>query len=319
MKVVATGGAGFIGSHLVERLLRDGYRVIIIDNLSAGSLENLSQALGDKNLKVIIGDLKEPGGWVEAFRGAEAVFHLAANPEVRVSTQHPRIHYEENVLATFNVLEAARRHGVRHVIFASSSTVYGDATIIPTPETHPLNPISVYGASKAAAEQLVKAYANLYGLRAVILRYANIVGPRLRHGVIHDFLVKLREDPYELEILGDGTQRKSYLYIDDAVEATVAAYDNLARDAKPYMIYNVGNRDWTTVKEIADVVVRTLGLNEVRYRYRPATPDGRGWPGDVKLMLLDITKITGETGWQPKYTSREAVERTARQLAKEIH
>ena len=319
MRAVVTGAAGFIGSHLVDYLLEQGYQVIGIDNFSAGRLENLRMAQGSLRFRLIVSDLREPGGeWLQGFRGADIVFHLAANPEVRHSTREPLDHYHQNVTVTMHVLEAARRNNARLVVFASSSTVYGDPEEIPTPETHPIKPISVYGATKAAGEILCQTYARLYGLRCLVLRYANIVGPRLRHGVIYDFVQKLRKDPRRLVILGDGSQRKSYLHVRDAVEATLAATEYILETGDKAKTYNIGNRDWVTVREIADIVTEAMGLEGVEYVYKPATPDGRGWPGDVKLMLLDIKKITTETKWQPRLTSKEAVRETAKQLVREL-
>jgi len=307
-----------LGSHLVDRLLGLGYEVVGIDNLSAGSIDNLRRALGDFRFHFIRADLLEPRGWVEAFKGVDVVFHLAANPEVRHSTREPMEHYHQNLTATMHVLEAARRNNAKLVVFASSSTVYGDPLEIPTSETHPLRPISVYGATKAAGELLCEAYARLYGVACLSLRYANIVGPRLRHGVIYDFIVKLQGNPKSLEILGDGSQRKSYLHVDDAVEATIKAVEHVLREEKKTMVYNIDNHDWTTVREIADAVVEAMGLQDVHYTYKPVTPDGRGWPGEVKLMLLDITRITRDTGWKPTMTSLEAVRETARKLVEEL-
>ena len=313
--VVVTGGAGFIGSHLVDALAAQGYRVGVVDDLSSGSLGNLAQHAGREYFTFVRGDLRRlDGGWIDVFRGAEAVFHYAANPEVRVSVTEPRLHFEENVVATFNVLEACRLLDIPTLVFASTSTVYGDARVIPTPEDyHPLEPISVYGASKLASENMITAYSKLYGLRALILRYANIIGPRSNHGVIVDFIGKLRENPGRLEILGDGSQRKSYLHIYDAVDATLHLYNHLVEDGWRYKVFNVGSRDWVTVREIADIVVEEMGLSRVEYIYKPATPDGRGWPGDVKQMLLDTGRLES-TGWKPRWNSRQAVRRTVQQL-----
>jgi UDP-glucose 4-epimerase len=318
LRVVVTGAAGFIGSHLVDRLLELGYSVVGLDNLSTGRLENLERAMGSPGFRFVRGDLLEPDNWLGLFRGASIVFHFAANPEVRHSSREPLEHYHQNVTATMHVLEAGRRHGVGLVVFASSSTVYGDPERIPTPEDHPLRPVSVYGATKVAGEVLCQAYARLYGVACLVLRYANIVGPRLRHGVLYDFIEKLRRDPGRLEILGDGSQRKSYLHVSDAVEATLRAVEHVLETGEKEMVYNIGNRDWTTVREIADAVVEAMGLRGVEYIYKPGTPDGRGWPGDVKLMLLDITRIQRDTGWQPSMTSLEAVKKTAEQLVREL-
>ncbi len=309
-----TGGAGFIGSHIVDSLIRKGFEVVVIDNLSSGSLENLRYSLGSKNFRFVKADLKYWGDWVREFKGSDIVMHYAANPEVRVSSIEPRIHFNENLVATFNVLEASRLNDVKLHVFASTSTVYGDAKVLPTPEDyHPLEPISVYGSVKLASEYLYITYSKLYGFRSLILRYANIIGPRSGHGVIVDFIRKLRTNPYELEILGDGSQKKSYLYVCDAVDATLHLLGIFMKSAKDYDIYNVGNNDWITVREIADIVVEEMGLRNVKYKFVPKTPDGRGWPGDVKFMLLDISKLKA-TGWSPKLSSREAVRKTVRHL-----
>ncbi len=312
VRVVVTGGAGFLGSHLVERLVAEGHDVVVLDNLSTGSLDNLRRVRG--RVKVEVGDAKDLDTCLEAIRGADAVYHFAANPEVRVSAVEPRTHFEENVRTTFNVAEASRISGsVKTIVFASSSTVYGDAEVIPTPEDYGLKPISVYGASKAAAEMILHSYSRLYGIGVVVLRYANVVGPRSRHGVIYDFLLKLSRNSSVLEILGDGRQRKSYLYVDDAIEATLLAAE---RSARGFSVYNVGNEDWVEVVEIARIVGDVLGARP-RLVFAGGTPNGRGWPGDVKFMLLSIDKMKS-LGWRPRYTSAEAVRLAARALAEEL-
>jgi UDP-glucose 4-epimerase len=314
--ILVTGGAGFIGSHLVDRLVEKGYFVRVFDNLSSGSLKNIEKHIGKENFEFIKGDLKNRDEVYSIVKDIDTIFHLAANPEVRISSIEPEIHFRENIVATFNLLEAIRRSGgAEELVFASSSTVYGDPEEIPTPETHIIKPISVYGASKAACEALISSYAHLYGFKAVSIRYANIVGPRLRHGVIYDFIIKLKRNPEVLEVLGDGTQRKSYLYIDDAIDATLYITEKLM-DNIVYDIYNVGNKDWITVGEIAEIVSSVMGLKP-RIIYTGGTPDGRGWPGDVKYMLLSIEKLE-KKGWSPKYSSREAVELTAKALLREI-
>jgi UDP-glucose 4-epimerase len=242
------------------------------------------------------------------------VFHYAANPEVRISTTSPDIHFRENIVATFNVLEASRIGDVREVVFASSSTVYGETPGGPLPEDAPLRPISVYGASKASCEVLLHAYSVLYGLRAVILRYANIVGPRLRHGVIYDLLIKLTRNKSELEVLGDGEQVRSYLHVKDAVEATLLAWRQV-RDH--YSVLNVGNVDWITVKDLVGIILRETGLTTVRVVYKPVL-HGVGWPGDIKRIILDVKKIMS-LGWKPRMSSSEAVSDTVRQLIRELN
>ncbi len=312
MRVVVTGGAGFIGSHLVERLVGEGYSVVVLDNFSSGRIENLSSVLSE--VEVIRGDLRSPGDVERAFeKRVDAVFHFAANPEVRVGD--PREHFENNILATHILLEAMRRHGVRDIVFASTSTVYGDAKVLPTPEDYgPMKPISLYGASKLSCEALLSAYAHTFGFKAVALRYANVVGPRAKRGVVRDFVWKLLQNPRELEILGDGTQRKSYIWIEDAVEATLHAW---LRTQGGFEAYNVGSEDSITVVEVADTVVEVMGLSGVRYKFTGGVDGGRGWVGDVKYMHLDISKLKS-LGWRPKHNSREAVRKAARSVLEEL-
>jgi len=305
---LVTGGAGFIGSHLVDRLVSGGWSVRIVDNFSSGRMENIEHHKGNREVEILRGDLKSPKEAEEAVRDVDVVFHYAANPEVRVSTTNPEIHFNENVVATFNLLEGMRKNDVKQLVFASSSSVYGEPENIPVSEDAPIKPVSVYGASKAACENLIHAYCNLYGLKAVVLRYANVVGPRLRHGVIYDFIVKLRENLRYLEILGDGAQKRSYIYIDDAVEATLIAYNTTA--GKRFEVFNIGSEDYITVKEVADIVVDTLGLKDVKYMYKPVG-HGVGWPGDVKNVSLSIDKIR-KLGFKPHLNSTEAVRKTVK-------
>lgn len=310
MVVLVTGGAGFIGSHLVERLLSMGYTVRVVDNLSSGSPGNLEHLKGSRGFELYIADLKDPWALSKIVGDVESVFHYAANPEVRVSTTDPEIHFRENVVATFNLLEAVRRSSsAREMVFASSSSVYGEAGPVPVDENSPARPVSVYGASKAACESMIHAYSSLYGLRAVVLRYANIVGPRLRHGVIYDFIAKLQRNREELEILGDGGQVRSYLHIDDALEATVTAW---RRSGGGFEVYNVGNLDTLTIDEVASIVIETMGLGRVARRYKPHA-HGIGWPGDVKRVVMRVDKIVG-LGWRPRMGSREAVARTVKSM-----
>jgi UDP-glucose 4-epimerase len=312
--VLVTGGAGFMGSFLVGRLLSEGARVKVLDNLSTGRVENLNDFKGSRLLNLTVGDLKDRKTALEAVREVEVVFHFAANPEVRVSTTNPATHFDENVLSTFNLLEAMRIAGdPRYLVFASSSSVYGEPKRNPVSEDTQLAPVSVYGASKAACEMLIRAYSELYGIRSVVLRYANVVGPRLRHGVIYDFIVKLKKDPHRLEILGDGGQRRSFLWVEDAVDATLKALNALKRG---FEVYNVGNTDWIGVNDVADEVVSVMGLKGVNRVYKPIL-HGVGWAGDVKQVRLDVGKIR-KLGWKPAMNSRESARSAAEALLREI-
>ena len=312
MSVVVTGGAGFIGSHLVEKLLSLGYQVTVVDNFSSGRIENLSGISSE--IRLIRGDLRLPEVSEEAIRDeVDTVFHFAANPEVRVGD--PKEHYENNILATYNLLEAMRRRDVKRIVFASTSTVYGDAARLPTPEDYsPMKPISLYGASKLACESMISAYTYTYGFTAVALRYANVVGPRAKRGVVKDFVAKLKANPHELEILGDGTQRKSYIWIDDAVEGTITAWQKTLRG---FEAYNVGSEDSITVLDVAAIVVKEMGLTNVRYKITGGVDGGRGWVGDVKYMHLDIRKLKA-LGWAPKFNSSEAVRKAAKAAIVEL-
>lgn len=312
MKVLVTGGAGFIGSHLVDRLVREGYEVKVIDNLSSGRIENIKHHTDEGKIELIIGDLKDPQIALKAVEEVNVVFHFAANPEVRVSTTNPDVHFNENVVATFNLLEAVRKKNVKELVFASSSSIYGEPDEIPVEENAPIKPVSVYGASKAACEALIHAYSKLYGVEAVVLRYANVIGPRLRHGVIWDFVNKLLRNPAELEILGDGKQVRSYIYINDAVEATITAWK---KTEVSYEEYNIASEDWITVDEVADEVIRAMELDKVKKTYRPVL-HGVGWPGDVKRIALKIDKIK-KLDFKPTMSSREAVRTTVKKLLEE--
>jgi UDP-glucose 4-epimerase len=310
---LVTGGAGFIGSHLVDRLVSDGWRVRVLDNFSSGRMENVEHHRGNRNVEIFEGDLKNFDEAEGAVRDVDVVFHYAANPEVRVSTTNPEIHFNENVVTTFNLLEAMRRNDVEELVFASSSSVYGEPEEIPVDEEAPIRPISVYGASKAACENLIHAYSKLYGIKAIILRYANVVGPRLRHGVIWDFVNKLKKNPSELEIFGDGKQLRGYIYIDDAIEATIITW---RKNVNSFEVYNIASEDWMTVNEVANEVVRVMGLSGIKRIYRPVL-HGVGWLGDIKRVVLKIEKLKA-LEFKPSMNSREAVRITAKKLVEEL-
>lgn len=312
MTVLVTGGAGFIGSHLVDSLLERGTAVQVFDNMSAGNELYLERWAGNERFNFIKGDLTQPSKLNYIFEGCDTIYHLAANPEVRSWLASPENQFKQNVEATFNLLEDIRKNdGINLLVFTSTSTVYGEATKIPTPETYaPLKPISNYGASKLAAEAMICSYASMYGFQSVIYRMANIVGPRSGHGVIYDFIEKLRKDPLKLEVLGDGTQSKSYLYVEDCIEGMIYGAETTNEDVE---ILNIGSEDRVTVLEIARIVIEEMGLEGAEIELTGGVDGGRGWKGDVKLMQLDMQRLK-TLGWTPKRSSAEAVRETARNL-----
>jgi len=317
MTTLITGGAGFIGSHLVDHLMSRGEEVQVLDNLSAGSLSNIAEWSGAKGFEFVKGDLLDVDVISGALRGCDTVYHLAANPEVRSWKATPEDHFKQNIECTYNLLEAIRREGnLSTLAFSSTSTVYGEPSEIPTPETYaPMKPISSYGASKLAAEAMTCSYASMYDFKTTIFRMANVVGPRTNHGVVYDFIEKLRKDKDELEVLGDGTQSKSYLYVDDCVEGLIAGTE---KSKEKVDILNIGSEDRVNVLDIAKIVTEEMGLEDVEIRLTGGVDGGRGWKGDVKLMQLDMSRLRSY-GWEPRYSSAEAVRLTARSIIKELH
>jgi UDP-glucose 4-epimerase len=307
--ILVTGGAGFVGSHLVDELV-DSNRVTVLDNFSSGKWEFIEDHLNRPNFTLIEADLLNPSAIEAALEGIDLVFHLAANPDVKGGATDTKNHLDQNVVATYNLLDAMRKKGVRKIAFASTSTVYGEARIVPTPEDYgPLLPISLYGASKLACEALICAFCGTFGFRSWIFRFANIVGERGTHGVIVDFIRKLEMDGSQLEILGSGRQRKSYLLVDDCVDAMIFA---IAHSGDRVNVFNVGSNDSVDVTEIADVIVEKMNLSGVKYRYTGGI-EGRGWRGDVKTMLLS-TEAMENLGWRPRHNSRESIEAAAEAL-----
>jgi UDP-glucose 4-epimerase len=312
LKAIVTGGAGFIGSNLSESLVEDGWEVVVFDNLSSGSRKNLSgllPILKEGKSKLVIGDCTSPGSIISEIRDCDVLFHFAANPEVRMELNDPEQCFRQNVYATHNILEAFRKSEAKTIVFASTSTIYGEANVIPTPEDYsPLDPISVYGASKLAGEALVGSYCHAFHKRGLILRFANVVGPKSNHGVVSEFIDRLIRSPQELEILGDGTQNKSYMYIDDCIDAVMATMKHVDREIE---IFNVGSEDSMSVKDIGITVSKGMGLTDLNFKFNNDLGDGRGWVGDVRSMLLDVTKLKS-IGWSPRRNSRRAVEETVK-------
>jgi len=304
LKATVTGGAGFIGSYLCEALANLGRDVTILDNLSSGTRNNIRELLKSSGVKLIVGDCKDLTDLRKAIANADIIYHFAANPEVRLELADPSTCFRENTYATHILLEAIRNSNVDKIVFASTSTVYGDAKIIPTPENYsPLEPISIYGASKLASEAFITSYCHTYKKKGIILRLANIVGPRSKHGVINDFITKLKRDPMQLEILGDGHQTKSYLHIDDCINAILKAFGTAKETVE---VFNVGSDDQIEVVRIAQIVAEEMNVNDVQFRFTGGVDGGRGWIGDVKKMLLDTSKLKSR-GWKPRCSSEEAV------------
>jgi len=311
--VLVTGGAGFIGSHLVDRLMQEGHKVTALDNLTNGSLKNLKRWIDHPHFTFVKADLKDAENITKTIKNHSTIFHFAANPEVRIGETEPQVHFEENLMATFNLLETIKRNSsIRTLIFASTSTVYGRASVLPTPESYaPLVPISTYGASKLGCEALISSFAHNLGFRALMLRMANVVGPRSKHGVVVDFVKKLKVNSRSLEILGDGNQNKSYMYINDCINAIIHLISIFLKEKVE--IFNVGSLNQITAKRIAKIVTEEMKLARVQYVFKAGAEDGAGWKGDVKTMHLSVEKLI-KTGWKPEYNSEQSVRLTARSL-----
>ncbi len=301
MAILVTGGAGFIGSYVVDELIGRGEEVVVIDNLSSGVNYLNRDAVF---YKIDLTDKKDVEN-VFAAHNFEEVWHIAANPDVRVGSEKPEEIYRNNVFATYVLLEVMRKFKVDRIVFTSTSTVYGEAKVIPTPEDYPTVPISVYGASKLACEALISSYCHTFDIQAWIYRFANVIGKRSNHGVIYDFITKLRKNPKVLEILGNGEQNKSYIYITDCINAMF--FGLKAKDKVNIM--NIGSEDQIKVRRIAEIVCEEMGVNP-EFKF---TGGDRGWKGDVPVMLLSIEKLKS-MGWKPEYTSEKAVRMAVRDL-----
>lgn len=308
--VLVTGGAGFIGSHVVDSLMKNN-RVTVFDNLSSGRMEFIREHVNSPDFTFIKMDLIDPFSITSALDGIDIVFHLAANPDVRLGAENTRVHFEQNVLATYNLLEAMRQTKCSQIVFTSTSTVYGETEVMPTPEDYgPLMPISLYGASKLACEALISSYCHTFNMNSWIYRFANIVGYRGTHGVLVDFINKLKADHSILEILGSGKQKKSYLDVVDCVEAMVFGVEHSADRVN---IFNIGSEDAIDVTGIADIVCGKMGYKNVKYRFTGGVDGGAGWKGDVKFMHLSINKLK-TLGYKPKHDSRQSIEMAVESL-----
>lgn len=307
-RIFVTGAAGFIGSTLVDRLLRDGKQVTGWDNFSTGQRPFIQSALANPNFKLVEGDNLDLPALTRAMAGCDTVSHLAANADVRFGLDHPRKDLEQNTLATFNVLEAMRANGIKTLAFSSTGSVYGEAEIIPTPEEAPF-PIqtSLYASSKLAGEGMIASYCEGYGFEGYVFRFVSILGERYTHGHVFDFYKQLLDHPDHLKVLGDGTQRKSYLYVGDCVEAMLHVMNaGTARKAKHRVeIYNLGCDEYVQVNDSIRFICGVLGL-QPKLEY---TGGNKGWVGDNPFIFLDTKKVRG-TGWKTTLTIEQGIVRT---------
>jgi len=312
-RVCIVGGAGFIGSHVLDRLLADPGvdHVTVFDNFSSGREWHVSHHDGDPRVRIVQGDVRDLPALTQAIGGSEAVVHLASNPDIARAATEPAIDFDQGTLLTHHVVEAMRcTSDARLILYASGSGVYGDLGDLEIGESHgPLVPVSTYGASKLAGEALVSAYCHMFGLTGRVFRFGNVVGPRQTHGVGYDFVRRLLADPSRLTILGDGNQSKSYIHVDDVIDAMLVAAE---RAARPYAAFNVATGDYISVKEIADLAVDVLGLDPAAVVYE-FTGGDRGWKGDVPVIRLATDHIRS-LGWSNRMGSKDALEASLRSM-----
>lgn len=312
MKALVTGGAGFIGTHLVERLLREGNEVVCVDNFTLGKQENVDKFASNENYKFYNIDIADTELFCNTLANEkiDKVYHLAANSDIQKGAKNPLVDYNDTFMTTFSVLEYMRRNDIKDLFFSSTSAIYGDESgRILTEDLGGLLPISYYGGAKYASENFISSYTYMNDLNTMVFRFPNVIGPNLTHGVIYDFAKKLKNNPNELEILGDGTQTKPYIYVLDLVECIIKMSENIPKGVS---IYNVGVETATSVTKIADIVCEELGYTNVKYNY---TGGNVGWKGDVPKFQYDLSKIHA-TGWNATYTSDEAVRETVKHINK---
>lgn len=312
MRALVTGGAGFIGSHLVKRLLDEGYEVICVDNFTLGNKENVEKFSSNDKYKFYELNINDNESFCEALKDEkiDIVYHLAANSDIQKGGQNPEVDYEDTFMTTRGVLELMRRNGIKNLFFSSTSAIYGnESDKLLSENLGGLLPISYYGGAKYASENFIASYSYMNDFNTMIFRFPNVIGPNLTHGVIYDFTKRLKDNPSELKILGDGTQTKPYVYVLDLVDCIM----HMTKDIKKgIQIYNVGVETATSVTRIADIVCEELGYKNVKYNY---TGGNVGWKGDVPKFQYDLTKIH-EAGWTASHTSDEAVRETVRSLKK---
>jgi UDP-glucose 4-epimerase len=308
MKYFVTGGAGFIGSHLVDRLMAEGNTVTVYDNLVSGKKDNIKQHFNKPGFQYIQADLLDSAMLTKSMKGHEIVWHLGANTDIPSGNKQIDLDLKNCAVATHSVLEAMRQNKIKQLLFSSSSTVYGELVREVTAEdAGPLLPISLYGAGKLAGEGFISAYCHLFDMRACMFRFGNVLGARMGHGIIYDFIHKLRRNPRELEVLGDGNQEKNYFLVEDCLDGMFCALHNSKKQCD---VFNLGSPTTVKVKEIALIIIEEMGLKDVRLRY---TGGERGWPGDVPKVFYNVDKIN-KLGWKAKYSSAEALRIAAQRL-----
>lgn len=309
MKALVTGGAGFIGTHLVRNLLNRGLEVVVVDNFTLGHQENVDCFGDNSNYKFYNVNIEETEKFCETLKDEkfDIVYHLAANSDIQKGGRMPSVDFNDTFMTTYSVLELMRRNDIKNLFFSSTSAIYGDKQMLLTEDLGDLKPISYYGGAKYASEGFISSYTFMNDLNTVVFRFPNVIGPNLTHGVIYDFVNKLQNNPNELEILGDGTQTKPYLYVIDLVEA-ITMFTLDIEMKKGVQIYNAGVETATSVTTIADIVCEELGYENVKYNY---TGGNIGWKGDVPKFQYDLTKIHN-MGWKAKHTSDESVRDTVK-------
>ena len=308
-RAFVTGGAGFIGSHILDGVLAQGSSAVVYDNFCTGREEFLPKT---DRVRVVRGDVLDLTALTKAMEGCDFVFHFQANADVRGGKEKTRIDLEQNTIATWNVIEAMRLNNVKSIAFASSSAVYGEPDVFPTPENYPPVQTSLYGASKLAGEAMIEAYCEYFGMRCFLFRFVSWIGERYSHGVVFDFMRKLRTDPSRLYVLGNGQQKKSYLYVKDGVSGILLAAE---KSTAAKNVYNLGHDDYITVVEVANIVFEELGLSNVHLDFEGSI---RGWVGDSPLVHLETSRIKA-LGWRPETSIPDGLRRTVRFLKANPH
>lgn len=307
MKYFVTGGAGFIGSHIVDRIIKEGSSVVVYDNFSTGKKLFVKHHFKNPRFKLVEGDLKNTKLLENSIKGSEFVFHMAAHADVRSGFENHAIDHEQNLEMTQNVLEAMYKNNIKKIAFASTSSVYGDAKVHPTPEDYPFEPTSLYGATKAACETYIHSYASYYGMTSYIFRFVSFIGERYAHGIIIDLLNKLKKNNKEIELFSDGTPKKSSLYVLDGIDAMFTV---IKKSKEQFNVYNIGHTQILTVNEIVDTILDASGYKNVKKKWLGKESN---WKGDNEFVHLSIKKLN-KLGWKPKLSIREGIKRTVNNL-----